>query len=127
MTSMITKRQFQNEFYEAIEDIDPHEHYFTFFTHSKQYGFLTNSMMKWEMEKWKKIKVACLRCNFRDFEIHGKKWYYFCIQPNQETEVPPCLTALFIPDINNKQMMVSGYGYLASNSKNRDMIWKYLL
>ena len=125
---MIIKRQFQNDFYEAIEDIDPHEHYFTYFTHSRQYGFLTNSMMKGELKKWKKIKVACLRCNFRDYEIHGKKWYYFCITPNQETGVPPCLIGLFIPNISeSNQILVSGFGYLASNAKNRDMILKYLL
>jgi hypothetical protein len=123
----IHRETFLAIFQHCIENFLPHEHYISWIHHQNDFGSMTNDIMKKQIKIWKDLKVECLRYNFRDYEINGKKLYYFVILPKDTEEVPFCPIGLFLPDKDNNSIMVSGYGYLATSSKNRDMIWKYLL
>jgi hypothetical protein len=101
--------------------------YWTFDLHTQAGSVYNNDEIKPSLKLWKKKQVECLKCNFRTYKFHNRLFYYFIIQPKDDKEnCPFCSIGMFVDDVYNNRMLVSGYGFFCRHEKNREAIWKYL-
>jgi len=126
MAAILNIKEFEKKIIRDVRTMDTTDEYFTWRASDNNSILMNNDEMKSLMKNWKKLKVDCLRCNFRDYKLNGKMYYGFVIQPQDLENTPMSAIGISISDTNGNTMMVSGYSYLAKSEANREAIWKYL-
>ncbi len=122
----INVKEFAKKIARDVRTMETTDEYFTWRMSDNNSILMNNDEMKSSMKNWKKLKVDCLRCNFRDYKINGQMFYGFVIQPKDLENAPMSAIGISVEDINGNVMMVSGYSYLCKKETNREAIWKYL-